>query len=80
MTGSALQGMTPFTFDQIKFKIGPFNIGPFNFNTKSKDGKMPFFKIMYVDEDILCALGRSGGIALWSKADKSLEMEKGLNL
>eukprot|EP00892_Ulva_mutabilis_P012308 jgi/Ulvmu1/944/UM102_0027.1 len=74
------KGMTPFTFDQIKFKLGPFNIGPFNINTSKEDGKKPFFKIMYVDDEILCALGRSGGIAMWSKADKAFELEKGLNL
>jgi len=75
-----LQGMTPFTFDNIKFKVGPFNLGPFNIPEQGKDGKLPFFKILYVDDDILCAVGKSGGIALWSKADKTFEMEKGLNL
>lgn len=75
------KGMTPFTFDNIKFKVGPFKIGPFNIPPQGeKDGKKPFFRILYVDEDILCALGKSGGIALWSKAPKTLEMEKGLNL
>lgn len=76
-----LQGMTPFTFDNIKFKVGPFKIGPFNIPPQGQDdGKKPFFKILYVDEDILCAVGRTGGVALWSKASKTLEMEKGLNL
>lgn len=73
--------MTPFNFDNIKFKVGPFKIGPFNIPPQGKDdGKKPFFKILYVDEDILCALGKSGGVALWSRASKTLEMEKGLNL
>lgn len=73
--------MTPFTFDNVKIKVGPFTLGPIKIPSPGeKDGKMPFFKILYVDEDILCALGKSGGIALWSKAPKTLEMEKGLNL
>lgn len=45
-----------------------------------KEGKGPFFNFFYADEDIACAVGRSGGIAMWAKAEPTFVAEKGLVL
>jgi hypothetical protein len=40
--------------------------------------KLPFFLYAYVDKDIVVARGRSGGMALWQRADKDWEARSGV--
>ncbi len=40
--------------------------------------KLPFFLYAYVDKDIVVARGRSGGLALWQRADKDWEARSGV--
>lgn len=66
-----------FDFDTLKIKIGPLK---FQFPLKDKitsyeaDRGDPFFIIFYVDEDIICARGRGGGIAFWRKCESDFDM------
>jgi hypothetical protein len=61
-------------------KLGPFKLGPFNIGGSKEEGSRPFFLFFYVDDDIVCAQGRGGGIALWSKASSKYVLEKGLDI
>jgi hypothetical protein len=40
--------------------------------------KLPFFLYAYVDEDIIVARGRSGGLALWVAADAKWQADSGV--
>ena len=40
--------------------------------------KLPFFLYAYVDEDIIVARGRSGGLALWVAADPVWQANAGV--
>ena len=40
--------------------------------------KLPFFLYAYVDEDIIVARGRSGGLALWVAADPKWQANAGV--
>lgn len=67
-----------FDFDKLKLKLGPWK---FDFGLKEeikdyKAGKAdPFFIVFYVDEDIVCARGRGGGIAFWKRCDSDFDMK-----
>lgn len=67
-----------FDFDTLKLRIGPLK---FEFRLKEKltdykaDPKDPFFIIFYVDEDIIAARGRGGGIAFWSICPSDFDMK-----
>ena len=39
---------------------------------------LPFFIYAYVDEDIIVARGRSGGVALWQRADTKWQADSGV--
>jgi len=68
-----------FNFDEIAIKLGPFSLGPFAISAGGKDGKgLPFFLFFHVDQDIICAQGKGGGIALWAKADGPWLLERGI--
>ena len=40
--------------------------------------KLPFFIYSWVDEDIAVARGRSGGLALWVRADDEWQAKTGV--
>lgn len=67
-----------FDFDTLKLRIGPLK---FEFKLKDKilnykaDPKDPFFIIFYVDEDIIAARGRGGGIAFWTSCSSDFDMK-----
>lgn len=67
-----------FDFDKLKLKLGPWK---FDFGIKEeikdyKAGKAdPFFIVFYVDEDIVCARGRGGGVAFWKRCDSDFDMK-----
>ena len=67
-----------FDFDKLKLKLGPWS---FEFGLKDEiknyeGGKSdPFFVIFYVDEDIICARGRGGGIAFWARTDRDFDLK-----
>lgn len=67
-----------FDFDTLKLRIGPLK---FEFKLKEKivnykaDPKDPFFIIFYVDEDIIAARGRGGGIAFWTACPTDFDMK-----
>ena len=46
--------------------------------TYKPDPKGPFFLISYVDDTLLVAVGRSGGIAMWERTTPSWELERGV--
>ncbi|KAI8111690.1 hypothetical protein M9435_004189 [Picochlorum sp. BPE23] len=77
--GYAYQGKKlSFDFDRVNIKLGPLK-----FEFKIKDAivdykpaaKDPFFIIFYVDDEVICARGRGGGIALWKKTEKDFDMK-----
>lgn len=67
-----------FDFDTLILRIGPFK---FDFKLKDKilnykaNPKDPFFIIFYVDEDIIAARGRGGGIAFWTACESDFDMK-----
>lgn len=67
-----------FDFDTLKLRIGPLKL---EFKLKDKildykaDPKDPFFIVFYVDEDIIAARGRGGGIAFWTKCESDFDMK-----
>lgn len=67
-----------FDFDTLCLKLGPLK---FKFAIKEKiedytpSPKDPFFILFYVDDDIIAARGRGGGIAFWKKTDSDFEMK-----
>lgn len=70
-----------FDFDTLNIKIGPFK-SSFALKEKINDyvpsKKDPFFLFFYVDEKVVAARGRSGGIAFWAKTTPAWELEKGI--
>ena len=40
--------------------------------------KLPFFNIIYVDDEIVVARGRSGGLAFWARASPSWQLANGI--
>jgi hypothetical protein len=75
-----MQKITSFDMKEVKVKLGPFVLGPFQIPSQVKDGKGPFFNFVYADDDIICAIGRSGGIAMWAKAEPTFVAQKGLDI
>ncbi|BDA41079.1 hypothetical protein COCOBI_01-7340 [Coccomyxa sp. Obi] len=73
-----------FTFDTLRLRLGPkwfnFPLAPGQLGTKKgeEDKKGPFFLFIYADEDILVARGRGGGVAFWSAATPSWEVQSGV--
>lgn len=67
-----------FDFDTLCLKLGPFK---FKFAIKEKiqdyspSPQDPFFILFYVDDDIIAARGRGGGIAFWKRTDSDFEMK-----
>jgi hypothetical protein len=67
-----------FDFDTLKLRLGPLK---FEFKLKDKivdyrfSAKDPFFVFFFVDEDIIAARGRGGGIAFWKKAGRDFDMK-----
>lgn len=70
-----------FDFDTLNIRVGSAN---FTFNLKSKivdytpSPKDPFFIFLYIDDDIVAARGRGGGVAFWARTTPSWELEKGV--
>ena len=77
------------SFDVVKMNVG---LGPLRFSLPLKSGaaaapldqrpaaerrKLPFFLYAYVDEDLVVARGRSGGLAAWLRADAAWEANSG---
>lgn len=78
-----MQRKLAFDLTGLKLKLGPLNLGPFNIGGGDKEGGGkggPFFLFFYADEDIVCAQGASGGIALWQKATPEMVLKKGLDI
>lgn len=50
----------------------------FGVHLHRKARKLPFFLYSYVDDDILVARGRSGGLALYARVDSDWQMSKGV--
>lgn len=84
MTGKIL----PFNLTSLNLKLGPkvFTF-PLGDKSKIKDAfdaagprakSTPFFVFCYVDEDVIVARGRSGGIATWARTTPTEEVEKGI--
>jgi hypothetical protein len=73
-----VQKITSFDMAELRVKLGPWVLGPFSVPSQVKDGKGPFFNFFYADEDIACAIGRSGGIAMWAKAEPTFVAAKGI--
>ncbi|EIE26358.1 hypothetical protein COCSUDRAFT_58894 [Coccomyxa subellipsoidea C-169] len=75
-----------FTFDTLRLRLGPkwlnFPLSPGQLGTKKgeEDKKGPFFLFIYGDEDILVARGRGGGVAFWTAASPSWEVQSGVTL
>ncbi|GBF94759.1 hypothetical protein Rsub_07642 [Raphidocelis subcapitata] len=76
------------SFDVHTMKLG---LGPWRFNIPLKKNgkpveqvdpkerkKLPFFLYAYVDDDIIVARGRSGGLAVWSRATPEWQMSSGV--
>ena len=67
-----------FDFDTLKLRLGPLK---FEFKLKDEivdyafSPKDPFFVLFFVDEDIIAARGRGGGIAFWKKAGRDFDMK-----
>ncbi|KAL4858828.1 hypothetical protein ACK3TF_001218 [Chlorella vulgaris] len=72
-----------FDFDTLKLRLGGWTpsfglkakIEPSTFK-RTKDA--PFFAFFYVDDSIICARGRGGGIAVWARTTPAWELEKGV--
>eukprot|EP00887_Chlorella_sp_A99_P004843 scaffold4.g4843.t1 len=74
-----------FDFDTLRLRLGPWTAplqlkgplprGPGAYR-RVKDS--PFFSFFYVDERVIAARGRSGGIAMWARTSPSWELEKGI--
>lgn len=46
-----------------------------------REGKAgPFFIMIYVDDEIVAAKGRGGGIAIWQRAKPEWELKAGVTL
>jgi len=77
MKGKKLQ----FDFDTLTLRLGP---GKLSFPLKDKiedynpSPKDPFFIFFYVDDGIIAARGRSGGLAFWSRTSPQWELENGV--
>ena len=78
----AVQKKLAFDLTGLKLKLGPLNLGPFKIGggSSGSGGKGPFFLFFYADEDIICAQGASGGIAMWQKATPEMVLKKGLKV
>ena len=78
-----------FDVDVVQMNVG---LGPLRFSLPLKSGaaaapldqrpaaerrKLPFFLYAYVDEDLVVARGRSGGLAAWLRADAAWEANSG---
>lgn len=64
---------------EILVKIGPWKLGPFKVNFEKEGKELPyFFNFFYVDDDIIAAQGKSGGIAFWAKTTPQFVLEAGL--
>jgi hypothetical protein len=79
-----LQKKLTFDLTGCTVKLGPFKLGPFkiggNKEVEGKRGASPFFIFFFADDDIICAQGKGGGLAMWAKADPDLVLKKGLEL
>jgi hypothetical protein len=40
--------------------------------------KLPFFLYSYIDDEIVVARGRSGGLAIWERSTKEWEAKAGV--
>lgn len=45
-----------------------------------RDKSGPFFIMIYVDEEIVAARGRGGGIGLWQRTTPEWELKSGFSL
>lgn len=76
-----LQKKLSFDFDTLALRLGPakFDIP---LKDKVKDytpgPKDPFFLFFYVDENLVAARGRSGGVAFWARTSPQWELKKGV--
>ena len=77
-----MQKKLEFTFDKIRVKLGPLQLGPFDVDVSKKSSdkapKLPFFIFFYADDEIACAQGKGGGLALWTKAEGPWMLQTGI--
>jgi hypothetical protein len=45
---------------------------------RKRAGQQPFFLYIYADDDIVVSRGRSGGVALWARADVAWQAQSGV--
>ena len=70
-----------FDFDTLSLKLGPLK---FDFPLKKKvesytpGPKDPFFLVFYVDNDVVAARGKGGGVAYWARTSPQWELERGI--
>lgn len=72
-----------FDFDQLKLKLGPWENNfklkdPPTLEVLQKDPKAPFFLFSYVDDDVIVARGRGGGLAFWARCTAEWELANGV--
>lgn len=75
--------MLAFDFDRLNLRLGGWQTGfPLKGkqdpSTFKREKASPFFVFYYVDERIICARGRGGGIAMWARTTPQWELEKGV--
>jgi len=81
LAGKRLQ----FDFSKLSLKLfglrAAFQLKPATYtlpaNGTKEGGALPFFIFAYADGELVVARGRSGGIALWAKAQPSWLLESG---
>ena len=47
-------------------------------STFKREKASPFFVFFYVDQDVICARGRGGGIAVWARTSLAWELQSGV--
>ena len=62
----------PFALDTLRVRVGPkwfeFPISTRTSGGGAEKGSGPFFLVAYVDDGVVVARGKSGGVAVWARA------------
>lgn len=72
-----------FDFDTLTLRLGGWKTaiplkGKLDPSTFKRGKSSPFFLFFYVDDRIICARGRGGGIAVWARATPQWELQSGV--